>query len=59
MGSSRGIFFYVFLPMVVVGCLGAYFFHRHISLIHPSQIAADVLAELPDPDQTSDIGVQQ
>lgn len=46
------ISFYVFLPMLLVGCLVAYIFKRKEQFRNPSNIARDLLEELPDPDKT-------
>jgi len=51
--SQKGIIFYVILPMVAVGSFVAYLFYRAISFSKASEIARDVLAELPDPDETA------
>jgi hypothetical protein len=52
LNSLSGIIFFVILPMVAVGSFVAYLFNRTTSLSNASEIAREVLQELPDPDKT-------
>jgi hypothetical protein len=51
-GTAGAIFFYTILPVVAVASFVAYLFLRRAMLRDPADIAADALAELPDPDKT-------
>ena len=51
LNSPKGIVFYVLLPMVAVGSFVAYLFCRTTSFGQASEIAKEVLMELPDPDK--------
>jgi hypothetical protein len=57
--DSDGFFFYVVSPVIAVGTMVAYFFHRHISIFEPKNIVDEVLDELPNPDDTSETGVRR
>lgn len=54
--SWRGVVFFVILPMVAVGSGVAYGMLRHFSLRTTQQLAEDILADLPDPDRSLDVG---
>ena len=51
--SSKGMIFFILLPVVAVGCTVAFAFYRHYTAKSAAQIATDVLAELPDPNKAS------
>jgi hypothetical protein len=51
-GSFASTFFYTLLPIVAVASFVAYIFLRRSALREPADAAAEVLAELPDPDRT-------
>lgn len=59
LASPKGIFFFVILPPFTGAFLVAYFFLRRDAHRHPSQIADEILDELPNPDQAMDIGIKQ
>jgi len=51
-GSLQAIFFFNILPIIAVGTFIAYFFLRQSKIKEPSEVAVEVLAELPDPEKT-------
>jgi len=60
LASPKGVAFYVILPMVAVGAFVAYLFCRTDSFGKAANIAREVLADIPDPNEatwTSEQGV--
>lgn len=51
-GSLQAVFFFNILPIIAVATFVTYFFLRRSTLKESSEIAIEVLAELPDPDKT-------
>lgn len=51
-GSLKSIFFYTILPIIAVTTFVIYLFRRKSTLQNSSDIAVEVLSELPDPAKT-------
>jgi len=50
LNSTKGIVFFVFVPMVFVGSTVAYFFTRINPIMAANNIATELLSDLPDPE---------
>jgi hypothetical protein len=50
-GTAQSVFFYTMLPIVGVSTFVCYLFLRRTMIQEPAELAAAVLAELPDPDR--------
>jgi len=55
MNDYRAFSFYIILPVTGAVCLVAYIFYRKMSVQNPAEIASEILADLPDPECTSEI----
>jgi hypothetical protein len=51
-GTIQAVLFSTVLPVIAVAAFVAYLFLRRAALTEPARAAADVLAELPDPNKT-------